>query len=109
MAGFTGACAKSANQNMTAGPVAFGAGAVLKGPAKQGARRGKRRGRRQWADRLNRWLRHPEGRVEAAAVVDHIRPHEGNEVLFWDAGNLQSLCKRHHEGAKRFMGHSRQF
>ena len=29
------------------GPVAFGAGAVLKGPAKQSARR---RGRRQWAD-----------------------------------------------------------
>ena len=26
-----------ANQNMTAGPVAFGAGAILKGPAKQSA------------------------------------------------------------------------
>jgi hypothetical protein len=38
-------CAESANQNMMAGPVAFGADAVLKGPAKQSARRGKRRGR----------------------------------------------------------------
>jgi 5-methylcytosine-specific restriction protein A len=46
-----------------------------------------------------------EGRVEAAAVVDHIRPHGGNEALFWDAGNLQSLCKRHHEGTKRYIEH----
>ena len=35
--GFTGACRELANQNMTAGPVAFGAGAILKGPAKQSA------------------------------------------------------------------------
>jgi 5-methylcytosine-specific restriction protein A len=46
-----------------------------------------------------------EGRVEAAAIVDHVTPHEGNELLFWDAGNLQSLCKRHHEGTKRFIEH----
>jgi hypothetical protein len=37
MARFHRACRELANQNMTAGPVAFGAGAILKGPAKQSA------------------------------------------------------------------------
>lgn len=26
-------------------------------------------------------------------VVDHIRPHRGDDRLFWDKGNLQTLCK----------------
>jgi 5-methylcytosine-specific restriction endonuclease McrA len=36
-------------------------------------------------------------------VVDHIKPHKGNLVLFWDEGNLQALCKRCHDGAKQAM------
>ncbi len=37
-----------------------------------------------------------QGTIGAATLVDHIIPHKGNEVLFWDASNWQSLCARHH-------------
>lgn len=42
-----------------------------------------------------------EGRVEAATVVDHIEPHRGNEALFWDRTNWQSLCATHHSRDKQ--------
>ena len=42
-----------------------------------------------------------EGRLTAAAVVDHIRPHRGNPALFWDPDNLQSLCRPHHDATKQ--------
>jgi 5-methylcytosine-specific restriction endonuclease McrA len=42
-----------------------------------------------------------EGRVTAATVVDHITPHRGNEALFWDRSNWQSLCASHHSGEKQ--------
>nr|WP_094247944.1 HNH endonuclease signature motif containing protein [Paenibacillus sp. RUD330] len=32
-----------------------------------------------------------------AEVVDHIKPHKGDLVLFWDPKNHQPLCKRHHD------------
>lgn len=32
-----------------------------------------------------------------ATVVDHIKPHRGVWALFVDQGNLQSLCKNHHD------------
>lgn len=32
-----------------------------------------------------------------ATVVDHIRPHKGDWVLFRDASNHQSLCKHCHD------------
>ncbi len=32
-----------------------------------------------------------------ATVVDHVIPHEGDWNLFCDRGNLQSLCKNHHD------------
>jgi 5-methylcytosine-specific restriction protein A len=38
-----------------------------------------------------------EKRIEPATVIDHIIPHKGNMVLFWDHNNHQSLCKRHHD------------
>lgn len=38
--------------------------------------------------------------VTAATVVDHIKPHEGDQTLFWDEGNWQSLCKPHHDNDK---------
>ncbi|WP_338080605.1 HNH endonuclease signature motif containing protein [Cohnella luojiensis] len=37
------------------------------------------------------------GRVVAATVVDHIKPHKGNKILFWDKNNWQPLCKQHHD------------
>jgi len=37
------------------------------------------------------------GLVVAAAVVDHIDPHRGDRLKFWDRDNWQSLCKRCHD------------
>jgi 5-methylcytosine-specific restriction protein A len=37
------------------------------------------------------------GKVEPANVVDHIKPHRGDMMLFWDMSNWQSLCKRCHD------------
>ncbi len=37
-----------------------------------------------------------EGRYEKATDVDHIVPHRGDRKLFWDEGNWQALCHRHH-------------
>ena len=37
------------------------------------------------------------GRYTAATVVDHIIPHRGDQKLFWDPDNWQSLCKYHHD------------
>ena len=38
-----------------------------------------------------------EGRYVKATVVDHILPHRGDSILFWDRSNWQSLCKAHHD------------
>lgn len=40
-------------------------------------------------------------KITAATVVDHIKKHEGDIVLFLDAENLQSLCKLHHDSSKQ--------
>lgn len=37
------------------------------------------------------------GIVKAAEVVDHIKPHRGNQILFWDKKNWQPLCKKCHD------------
>ena len=37
-----------------------------------------------------------EGRYIKATDVDHIIPHRGDRTLFWDQGNWQALCHRHH-------------
>lgn len=42
-----------------------------------------------------------QGRTEAATVVDHKAPHKGNENLFFDPRNLQSMCKPHHDSSKK--------
>ena len=39
--------------------------------------------------------------VPVATVVDHIEPHQGDQRLFWDRSNWQSLCKTHHDGHKQ--------
>ncbi|WP_338147037.1 HNH endonuclease signature motif containing protein [Vermiculatibacterium agrestimuris] len=36
-----------------------------------------------------------------ATDVDHIRPHRGDPALFYDTGNLQSLCHRCHSAKTR--------
>jgi len=40
-------------------------------------------------------------RYERALIVDHIKPHRGNQTLFWDRSNWQSLCKWHHDSVKQ--------
>lgn len=42
-----------------------------------------------------------QGRITAATVVDHIKPHKGDRALFFDPDNLQSLCKTHHDSTKQ--------
>ena len=42
-----------------------------------------------------------EGRISAASVVDHIIPHKGDEALFYDQNNWQSLCSHHHSSVKQ--------
>lgn len=44
---------------------------------------------------------HLEGNT-ALLVCDHIVPHRGDELLFWDETNLQTLCKRCHDTVKQF-------
>jgi len=41
------------------------------------------------------------GKRTPATVADHKTPHRGDEQLFFDPGNLQSLCKPCHDGAKQ--------
>lgn len=38
-----------------------------------------------------------KGLVVPANVVDHIQPHKGDGVLFWDQRNWQPLCKPCHD------------
>lgn len=44
------------------------------------------------------------GRIEADTsklVADHREPHRGDEAMFWDADNLQCLCKPCHDSRKQ--------
>lgn len=36
-----------------------------------------------------------------ATVVDHIKPHRGNNDLFWDKNNWQALCATCHSSWKQ--------
>lgn len=38
-----------------------------------------------------------QGVLTPATVVDHIVPHRGDRVLFWDENNWQPLCKNCHD------------
>jgi 5-methylcytosine-specific restriction enzyme A len=63
----------------------------------------------EWEQRRLHHLRHnplcvmckAEGKYVQAAVVDHIIPHKGNQELFWDESNWQSLCKPCHDSRKQ--------
>lgn len=37
------------------------------------------------------------GKLTPATVVDHIKPHRGDQRLFWDMSNWQPLCKGCHD------------
>ena len=37
-----------------------------------------------------------ENRVERATEVDHVIPHRGDRLLFFNLANTQSLCHVHH-------------
>lgn len=43
------------------------------------------------------------GEIRAATVVDHIVPHRGDPVLFWDPSNWQSLCQPDHDRHKQAL------
>lgn len=34
-------------------------------------------------------------------VVDHIKPHRGDQALFWDQANWQTCCATHHSRDKQ--------
>ena len=62
---------------------------------------------RRWrAYRLGYLAAHPlcvecvtTGRAVPATEVDHIRPHRGDQHLFWSADNHRALCKSCHSRA----------
>lgn len=43
--------------------------------------------------------------VRAATVADHIVPHKGDQQLFFDPSNLQSLCDECHTVSKARQEH----
>lgn len=43
------------------------------------------------------------GIVTEATIADHIKPHKGDESLFFDNNNLQSLCKECHDSDKQAL------
>lgn len=59
----------------------------------------------RWRKARARYLkRHPicvrclkQGKYVKATVVDHIKPHRGDEQLFWNESNWQALCKSCHD------------
>jgi 5-methylcytosine-specific restriction endonuclease McrA len=63
----------------------------------------------RWEQARKRYLaKHPlcvmcqaQGKVAAATVVDHIKPHDGDQALFWDQSNWQPLCATHHNATKQ--------
>jgi 5-methylcytosine-specific restriction protein A len=55
----------------------------------------------EWRKARVQWLKvYPTcthaGCSAKATTVDHITPHKGDDKLFWDKTNWQSLCTTHH-------------
>ena len=46
-----------------------------------------------------------DGRVSAARVVDHVIPHKGDPILFFDQANWQALCFSCHNSRKKRIEH----
>jgi 5-methylcytosine-specific restriction endonuclease McrA len=51
-----------------------------------------------------RCLTETPARYTPADTVDHIVPHRGDERLFWDRSNWQSLCASCHSSHKQREG-----
>ena len=34
-------------------------------------------------------------------VADHIKPHRGDAVLFWDPANIHTVTKKYHDSEKQ--------
>ena len=49
------------------------------------------------------------GRYVKATDVDHIKPHRGDSILFWDQRNWQPLCHRHHSIKTRNEDHTPEY
>ena len=41
------------------------------------------------------------GRVEATTITDHVIPHRGDMVKFWDSSRWQPSCDWHHSVVKQ--------
>ena len=39
--------------------------------------------------------------ADNSPVVDHIKPHHGDDQLFWDIENLQTVSKAYHDSEKQ--------
>ena len=46
-----------------------------------------------------------QNRIVPATICDHVIPHKGDEARFYDADNLASLCKPHHDSAAQVKDH----
>jgi len=59
----------------------------------------------RWRTARNRFLKanplcvrcKEKSKLTKATIVDHIKPHRGDKILFWDESNWQALCKRCHD------------
>nr|WP_253201799.1 HNH endonuclease signature motif containing protein [Clostridium sp. DSM 17811] len=59
----------------------------------------------RWRKARNRFLKvnplcvrcKEQGKITKSNVVDHIKAHRGDKILFWDESNWQSLCKSCHD------------
>lgn len=71
----------------------------------------------RWQKASKRFLaKHPfcsgcerKGKLTPAIVVDHIKPHRGDEMLFWDESNWQPLCKKCHDRKTRTMEQHKKY
>lgn len=41
------------------------------------------------------------GMIVEADLVDHVEPHKGDMVVFWDTDRWQSACRWHHDVVKQ--------
>lgn len=48
-------------------------------------------------------------KLTPATVVDHIRPHRGDKILFWDESNWQPLCKKCHDRKTRTIEQHQEY
>ncbi len=59
---------------------------------------------RKWTEARAEFLkvhRHCRRCGRLASVVDHKRPHRGDQTLFWDRTNWQALCAHCHSSTKQ--------